>query len=228
MNDFAENTIPTAAANEEAKRPRRRTPESQARLREEMIAQAKAIFLARGYEAVSVRAVTQACGISTMSFYSYFESKRDLAQHILSDFFEALVSELLLAAEGLQTPEEVLEAHVRICLDHVERTPDCYRMAFAPQAEGQVEPPLRFDDIAAYGRLVELGRARVAACLRANGREPEPRHVALLHDLLLTKTLGYLCLAIIANRRARADVTELRTALVRDVVQMTRQPGLGA
>jgi len=222
MTQTEDTLIPSTL--EETKRPRRRSPESQARLREEMIAKAKDIFLAKGYDAVSVRAVTQACGISTMSFYSYFDSKRDLAQHILADFFEALVAELATAGGPGHSPEDVLEAHVRTCLDHCERTPDFYRMAFAPQGEGQAEPPLRFDDVPVYGRLVALGRERLAACVRAGGRELADRGVALLHDLMLAKTLGFLCLAIVANRRAHADVTDLRGALVRDIVQMTRNP----
>jgi AcrR family transcriptional regulator len=226
MTHFEENQSPSVI--DEAKRPRRRSPESQARLREDMIAQAKAIFLAKGYDAVSVRAVTQACGISTMSFYSYFDSKRDLAHHILADFFEALFAELVTAGQDGRAPDEVLEAHVRTCLDHCERTPDFYRMAFGPQGDGQAEPPLRFDDVPVYARLVALGRERLAACVHAAGRELAECGVALLHDLMLAKTLGYLCLAIVANRRAFADVSELRTALVRDIVQMTRNPALVA
>jgi AcrR family transcriptional regulator len=213
---------------DETKRPRRRSPESQARLREDMIAQAKAIFLAKGYDAVSVRAVTQACGISTMSFYSYFDSKRDLAQHILADFFESLFAELQTAGQDGSAPEAILEAHVRTCLDHCERTPDFYRMAFAPQGDAQAEPPLRFDDVPVYARLVALGRERLAACVKATGRELAECGVALLHDLMLAKTLGFLCLAIVANRRAFADVSDLRSALVRDIVQMTRDPAVVA
>jgi AcrR family transcriptional regulator len=205
-----------------AKRPRRRSAESQARLREEMIAHAKEIFLDKGYEAVSVRAVTQACGISTMSFYSYFESKQDLARHILVDFFDALYDGLVAAGEGKGSPDDVLRAHVETCLDHSERTPDCYRMAFAPQLETPSEPSLRFDDMPAYRRLVQLGRERLLASARAGGRVVTERAGALLHDLMLAKTLGFLYLAIIANRRASADHAELRGALVRDIVEMTR------
>jgi AcrR family transcriptional regulator len=215
------NTVePTCAAA--AKPPRRRSAESQARLREEMIARAKQIFLDKGYDAVSVRAVTQACGISTMSFYSYFESKQDLARHILVDFFDALHVGLLDAGEGKATPEEVLRAHVETCLDHCERTPDCYRMAFAPQADSQAEPSLRFDDMPAYRRLVELGRARLLDCARAGGRAVADRTGALLHDLMLAKTLGFLYLAIVAGRRDAGDHDDLRRALVHDIVEMTR------
>jgi AcrR family transcriptional regulator len=226
MTHIEDNITPNDTG--EIKRPRRRSPESQALLREEMITKAKAIFLAKGYDAVSVRAVTQACGISTMSFYSYFDSKRDLAQHILADFFEALFAELETAGTDGQPPEAVLEAHVRTCLDHCERTPDFYRMAFGPQGEGQAEPPLRFDDVPVYERLVALGRERLAACVRAAGRELADCGVALMHDLMLAKTLGYLCLAIVANRRAHVGVTDLRSALVRDIVHMTRNPAVVA
>jgi hypothetical protein len=50
---------------------------------------------------------------------------------------------------------------------------------------------------------------------------------ALLHDLLLAKTLGFLYLAIVAGRRAAADHAALRRALVHDVVEMTRHANLG-
>ena len=216
----------TPSLVEEIKRPRRRTAESQARLREELISKSKAIFLARGYDAVSVRAVTQACGISTMSFYSYFDSKRDLARHILADFFEAMLAELESAGVGAGAPEAVLAAHVRTWLDHCERTPEFYRLAFGPQGDGHTEPPLRFDDVPVFGRLVALGRERLAACLRAAGREPADRDVALMHDLMLAKTLGFLCLAIVADRRGPTDAAELRSALVRDIVLMTRHPDI--
>jgi AcrR family transcriptional regulator len=206
-----------------AKRPRRRSAESQARLRDEMIAHAKEIFLDKGYDAVSVRAVTQACGISTMSFYSYFDSKQDLARHILVDFFDALHDGLVSAAEGKGTPEDILRAHVETCLDHCERTPDCYRMAFVPQVvDAQADQSLRFDDMPAYRRLVELGRERLLACARAGGRAVAERTGALLHDLMLAKTLGFLYLALV--RRSAGDHGELRGALVRDIVDMTRNP----
>jgi AcrR family transcriptional regulator len=203
-----------------AKRPRRRSAESQARLREEMIAHAKEIFLDKGYDAVSVRAVTQACGISTMSFYSYFDSKQDLARHILVDFFDALHDGLVSVGEGKGSPEEVLRAHVETCLDHCERTPDCYRMAFAPQVvDAQADQSLRFDDMPAYRRLVELGRERLLACARAGGHAVAERTGALLHDLMLAKTLGFLYLALV---RRSADYGDLRRALVHDIVETTR------
>ena len=216
------NIIESSTCAPASKRSRRRSAESQARLREEMIAHAKELFLDKGYDAVSVRAVTQACGISTMSFYSYFDSKQDLARHILVDFFDALHDGLVSVGEGKDTPEEVLRAHVETCLDHCERTPDCYRMAFAPHVETQPEQSLRFDDMPAYRRLVELGRERLLACARASGRAVAERSGALLHDLMLAKTLGFLYLALVANRRAAADHGDLRRALVRDIVEMTR------
>jgi len=207
-----------------ARRTRRRSPESQALLRDEMIAHAKAIFRAKGYEAVSVRAVTNACGISTMSFYSYFDSKQDLARHILVDFFEAMLEGLQTV--DAQTPQQALEAHVLTCIEHCESSPDCFRMAFAPLVEGQGEAPIRFDDLPVYRRIAELGHERLLDCVRVAGRTIDERAGALLYELMLAKTVGYLCLSIFANRAARPTHDALRQVVVRDIADMTRHAGL--
>ena len=90
---------------------RRRSAASQTEFRQELLARAKELYRTQGYAALTVRAMTQAMGMSPMAFYSYFPSKQALVGHIWVDIFRELLDELLAAGRDSGSPRETLRAH---------------------------------------------------------------------------------------------------------------------
>jgi AcrR family transcriptional regulator len=200
-----------------AKKVRRRSPESQEALRGEMVECAKAIYRKQGYEAVSVRAVTEACGMSPMSFYGYFTSKQDLIRHIWIEFFSELLDRLLAAGRGRRSPLKVIEAHADAYLTYWETHPEHYRMVYLPEGLPQDAAPVDFNGGPVYQRMVALTRERVLACV--HGRPIAEKSLRMAMDLLFVKALGYLHATLAVQRYVLVDQARLRRAVIKDMVE---------
>ena len=51
-------------------------------VRENILNTARTMLFAEGYQSISIRAVAQACGIATGTFYNYFENKPEFCLKI--------------------------------------------------------------------------------------------------------------------------------------------------
>jgi len=175
----------------QAKRPRRRSPESQADFKQQLLAHAKQLYLDKGFEGMSIRALTEAFSMSPMSFYGYFESKHDLARHIWLDFFQELLGMLLAAGQGKRSPTQVLTAHVRTYMDYWENHPERYRLVYmAELSDEDGASMIEVNDHPVYKQLAALARERVLAC--AYGKAVPEKTVRLLCDMMHAKAIGYL------------------------------------
>lgn len=101
------------------------------RLREEILAAARRLLVERGdAEAVSIRAVADAVGITPPSIYLHFADKNELMFAACHDQFEALDAFVEADVAGARHPGERLRrrahAYVRFGLDH----PEEYRILF--------------------------------------------------------------------------------------------------
>ncbi len=202
----------SASRTPAAKRARRRSLESQAEFKAEMLAFAKGLYRDQGWEAVSIRAVTDAFGMSPMSFYGYFDSKQDLIKHILIDVFDELLQRLLACTDGRGSPLRLLEAHVRAYIDYWESHPQHYRMVYVAAAGLPGEAAVKFDEDPVYQRLLALGRERVMACAR--GPATPPTALQMAPDLLFVKALGYLHATLAVERYAVVDRRRLRREII--------------
>ena len=199
------------------KRARRRTSESQAEFKRELLAFAKALYHERGCEALSIRTLTDAFGMSAMSFYGYFESKQDLVRHILTDIFEELLIRLRPCELAGRSSMQVLEAHVQAYIDYWEQHPQHFRLVYLPQSATLGDEPISFRDDPVYLQLIHLGAERVRACL---GRvEMTPIDLRVLHDLLFVKALGYLHATLVVGRFEGEYRARLRRVVVQDIVE---------
>jgi AcrR family transcriptional regulator len=199
------------------KRARIRDPESKGRFRQQLLAEAKSLYQNSGYEAVSVRAVTKAAGISPMAFYGYFVSKQDLVKHIWLDFFSELFEHLEKAGRGKRSPVDVLTAHVDAYIGYWVAHPDRYRMVYLSSGTDGETASIRFDegDVVAY-QLLMLTRQRIAAC--ACGRPIADEQVRMQTDMLFIKSLGYLHGVLTVGRYPFEDIDALKDSLVSDIV----------
>jgi AcrR family transcriptional regulator len=130
--------IPPSAASggeenrlERGIRKRRRAPRGSGEdLRAEIVTAAKALLAkSASADAMSIRAVADAVGVTAPSIYLHFADKDDLLSAVVADVFTELDATMLAAAEGRTAPMERLRAfglaYVRFAITH----PEHYRIA---------------------------------------------------------------------------------------------------
>lgn len=160
-----------------ARRPRARRGEGE-QLREEILDATSRLLTETGdHEAVNIRSVAQAVGVTPPSIYLHFADKAELIKAVCSRHFGSLDQCLEEAVAGTDDPAEQLRlrgrAYVRFGLDH----PEQYRILFMSKREAACEEPPDEDLRAASGftALVDnVVRAAEAGAIHA----PDPLLVA--------------------------------------------------
>jgi AcrR family transcriptional regulator len=153
-------------------RPRARRGEGE-RLREEILEAAERLLIETGNEdAVSIRGIAEAVGVSPPAIYLHFPDKETLVFAVCERQFEWFDLYMEDAARDIDDPIEELRArgraYVRFGLEH----PESYRIMFMGRS---TMDPQRRDIVAkagvdAFGHLVEaVERARAAGRLRDDG-----------------------------------------------------------
>jgi AcrR family transcriptional regulator len=87
--------------------------ESQALTRERILQAAGDVVARDGYDGASVDRIADAAGYSKGAFYSNFSSKEDVLNSLLSTHAPRDVVDLTEALEGLEKPEEIIDAVAR-------------------------------------------------------------------------------------------------------------------
>ena len=151
-------------------RPRARRGEGE-RLRQEILDGAARLLRESGdEEAVSIRAVAEAVGVTPPSIYMHFADKGALMRAVCSDQFTVLHDYLEAAVEGVDDPDEQLrqrgKAYVRFGVEH----PEHYRLLFMAKS-GAIPAP---DDhllsaASGFSQLV----ANVERCIDAGTIAPQ-------------------------------------------------------
>jgi AcrR family transcriptional regulator len=117
------------AAGTGAKRVRRTARQGEV-FRNELISSARALFIERGYEAVSIRKITERAGCPMMTFYVYFRSKRELIRHIWDDILKLAFDAANESALQAHRPEARLKAFFLSFISYFVSNPDNYRIVF--------------------------------------------------------------------------------------------------
>jgi len=163
-----------------ARRPRRRASRgSGEQLRAEIVAATKDLLAAgSSVEAVSIRAVADAVGVTSPSIYLHFADKDALIEAVVADVFHALDAAMVAAAADQEKPLDKLcafgLAYVQFALDH----PEHYRIATMsrlgiPGEAGDI------DHVLADGAFTHL-LDTVQACMKTGiFAEGDPLPVAL-------------------------------------------------
>jgi AcrR family transcriptional regulator len=134
-------------------RPRARKGEGEL-LRDEILEAAEALLLETGSEdAVSIRAVAQAVGVTAPSIYRHFPDKTHLLFEVCARQFELLDEVIEEAVSGIDDPLEAMaargRAYVRFGVEH----PEHYRIMFM----GSVQTtPEQWQDIVRTGSFANL------------------------------------------------------------------------
>lgn len=85
--------------------------------RSAMMKQAARLFAERGYDAVSVREVVEAAGVTKPALYYHFASKEGLARALVDDFYHRADETRERAFETTESLSSLIETHTRDMLN---------------------------------------------------------------------------------------------------------------
>lgn len=142
------------------------------RLREEILVAAERLLLETGSEeAVSIRAVAKAVGVTAPSIYRHFEDKTDLLFEVCARQFAAFDAALITAVEGIADPVEATyacgRAYVRFGMEH----PEHYRIMFMAPAWYTPEKWENILNTGAFAQLIQRIEAIIDAGLMRPGAD---------------------------------------------------------
>ncbi len=159
-------TPPPSRSATDAGSRRRRSPRGEGdQLRDELLDAAEGLLLAKGsMDAVSVRAIADAVGVTPPSLYLHFEDKDELFFAVCNRRFEDFEAVLRGAVEGIVDPVERLRAMGRAYVRYGTERAEHYEIIFGPRAQ-DVVGDRSLEDTAgmrALGLLVETVQAGIA------------------------------------------------------------------
>ncbi|MCB9934465.1 MAG: TetR/AcrR family transcriptional regulator [Planctomycetes bacterium] len=104
---------------------------TEADTRTAILREAAALFAARGYDAISVREIVQAAGVTKPALYYHFGSKEGLARALIEEFLQAatLMRARVFADTG--AVRDLLESYTREMLDLAQRFRTTLAFAFS-------------------------------------------------------------------------------------------------
>ena len=166
------------------------------RLREEILDAAGRLLVEHGsVDAVSIRAVAVAAGVTPPSIYLHFPDKEALMAAVCAARFEAFGSYVDAAGSGSDDPVESLLLRGRAYVRFGVGNPEHYRILFMTRGEYALDPPGHEAAATAFRHLVEA----VERCMAAGAfATADPVRVAIqlwatLHGLtsLLVSKAGF-------------------------------------
>lgn len=98
--------------------------------REEILAAAKELFVAEGFNRVTTRALAERTGLSQTGIYVYFRTKEEILRAIHDETHDALRAEFDRAAAGAVSPEDCLRRLMRAYIDFGLAHPAAYQLTF--------------------------------------------------------------------------------------------------
>lgn len=110
---------------------RTRKPRGQGHQRRaEILAAAKAMFVAEGYATVTTRKLAERVGISQTGLYVYFQSKEEILFALSQETFAKLGEALRAATEGVEPGPELLRRLARAYIEFGLANRDEYELTF--------------------------------------------------------------------------------------------------
>jgi AcrR family transcriptional regulator len=141
-------------------RPRRRARKGDGpALRKELLDAARTLLKqTESEEAVSIRAVAAAVGVSTPAVYLHFADKTALIGAVCAAVFEDLDEQMQAARAGVEDPMQALRefglAYVRFAAAH----PEEYRIALMSRSPEGVTGPASLEESPAFAHVLDLVR----------------------------------------------------------------------
>lgn len=185
------------------------------RTREEILAAAEDLLARSGSEdAVSIRAVAEAVGVTAPSIYRHFPDKAHLIFEVCARRFEEMdrqvVTPILAAAhDPVEALVELARAYVRFGLDH----PEHYRVMFMANADHSPElyAEANVVDDGSLGTIITM----IQRAIDAGRIRPDAGDAVVLTYVLWTALHGVVSLAIGRPHLPGPSVDEQVDAMIR-------------
>ena len=149
-----------------------------AELREEILAAARALVQAQGYERLTIRQVAGRLGYSPMALYSYFADKQALMVALAQEGFARLADQL--ARRVPKAPLAALRKTMAAYVEYGTENPEEYRLVFlSPEpadAAKKTEADMAGEDHSAFAILLD----RVTPCVEAGRLHGEVFRISTL------------------------------------------------
>ena len=104
-----------------------------------IVSAARTLYLERGPDAVTMRAVAERVGVTATALYRHFPDKEAILREVVGEGARLLGSHLFRALEA-STPLERLRATAFAYLDFALAQPQAYRALFEPADDGEASP----------------------------------------------------------------------------------------
>lgn len=194
------------------RRVRRGNTEDAQALRQDMLAAAMALFAQGGVDALTMRAVAEAVGVSVMTPYRYFADKSELMRGLWQGVLRAACDRMRAAVDAQAGGRAKQRAMIEAFLDHWEEHPDHFRLVYQTDKVTQQVPASPLAQEPVYAELLQLVQGVTVAVAEEIGAGPE--HVRLAGDLRFSMLLGYLQAAMVNRRYPWSALTVLRRTCV--------------
>lgn len=137
--------------------PRTRKPRGQgASRRGEILAAAKRLFAAEGYESATMRRIAAAVGVSGAALYVYFPDKEAILLAIAAETFAELLAALEASQRAGGDPLRRFRAGLMTYIAFGRARPDEYRLTFQRKMIGQPVPGRHGGEIEAADRSFDV------------------------------------------------------------------------
>ena len=177
-----------------AVRGNKRTAASPLSTRERIEREAISIFSDKGYEATSMREISEAAGVTKPVIYYYFQSKENLCHHLISAGLEQFRQQLQRActwneADKLEQIIRAVDVHFAFCRSNVAFVRFIYAVNFGPDRK-------KIDyDFYGYGMetrkmLTELLQRASESGVIQNGKEEDAAYY--LRGIVTTFVMRYV------------------------------------
>lgn len=161
---------------------RSRAPRGQgARLRSEILAAAGRLLAEKGDEdAVSIRMIADAVGVTPPSIYLHFPDKDTLIEAVCEERFQQFDEALEKAAASVHDPLEALRARGRAYVTFALENPEHYRVIFMTKHDR----PMTMDELVTVGPEARAGTRAFAHLVEAVQRAADAGAVVSPNPLL--------------------------------------------
>lgn len=191
-------------------------------LRQALLRAAGEMLEREGLDAVTLRGLAAAAGVSRTAPYRHFSDKEELLASVAAEGMRTLREAMTRAAEGAarEGPRARIEAVADAYVEAALARPAHYRLIFGAELSGREHPGLIAEASAAFGLLAGLAREAQAA------RSEEPGSPILAAGLLLSAVHGLVDLTISGHASAVKGLADPR-AVVRLAVAQAWPPDAG-
>lgn len=185
-------------------------------LRRAFLQAASTIFAEGGLEAVSMRAVAAAVGVSPMTPYRYFADKAELLTGLWDQATAALLSQVRAAVDAAPDARAKLRAHLDSWIAYWEAHPDQYRLVYMTERTTRREDRGTAQQSPVYAQLLQLAQETLRDLAREIG--VSDANVVVADEVRLMMAMGFLHATMVNRRYPWSDVAKLRGVFMEETL----------